>query len=56
MQEKLIFDETDSQLINEIKAYQTEKGLTFQEAVKELCKLGLIKTSTNLTWGTFEKP
>ena len=52
MEKTVVFDESDKALLEKIDAYQAQKGITFQEAVKELCEKGLVE-KTELKWGPF---
>ena len=52
IEETVIFHEQDRTLIEQIKNYQAQKGISFSEAIKELCEKALT-TDTVLKWGTF---
>ena len=52
MEKTVVFTENDKALSEKIVAYQAQRKITFQEAVKELCEKALAENS-ELKWGEF---
>ena len=52
MEKTVIFSDKDKDLIEQIEAYQKEKGVSFDDAVKALCKNALTGKK-DLVWGDF---
>lgn len=51
MEKTMVFGEHDEALIVKIEAYQVQRGIAFQEAVKELCEMAL--NNNKMEWGSF---
>ena len=54
MEKTVDFNEKDKDLLKLIEAYQKDKGISFDAAVKELCKKALTQEN-GLEWGSFDK-
>ena len=54
MEKTVDFNEKDKDLLKLIEAYQKDKGISFDAAVKELCKKALT-LENGLEWGSFDK-
>ncbi len=52
MEINVVFGENDTVLIELIEAYQKEKGSSFDEAVRDLCKKGL-SLESGIAWKNF---